>query len=105
MRHHSKIDAKGRRQTIFERCFEGLWQIELLAEVGGNLVREWRGAGLPLSAEMGSAAAFACPCGCPKIHGDRTSGAYSTQKTFTSVKISVNSGNLRPGFSTFYRVF
>ena len=48
-----------------------------LAEVGGNLVREWRGSGLPLSAGMGCAVAFTCPCGCLKIHGDRTSVAYS----------------------------
>ena len=57
---------------IFGPCFQGLWQIELLAEISGNLVPEWRGAGLPLSAEMGCAAAFACLCGHPKIHGDRT---------------------------------
>ena len=40
-------------------------------EVGGNLVREWRGGGLPLSAGMGCAVAFTCPCGRPKIYGDR----------------------------------
>ena len=51
----------------FRTCFEGLRQIELLAEVGDNLVREWRGAGLPLSAEMGCAAAFASPCYPPKF--------------------------------------
>ena len=39
---------------------------------------EWRGGGLPLSAGMGCADAFTCPCGRPKIHGDRTSVAYST---------------------------
>ena len=48
-----------------------------MAEVGGNLVLEWRGGGLPLSAGMGCADAFTCPCGRPKIHGDRTSVAYS----------------------------
>ena len=63
---------------IFGRCFEGLWQLGLLAEVSGNPVREWRGAGLPLGAGMDCAAAFTCPCGRPKIHGDRTSVAYST---------------------------
>ena len=77
MLHRPKIDAKGRRQTIFGRCFEGLWQLGLLAEVGGNLVLEWRGGGLPLSAGMGCADAFTCPCGRPKIDGDRTSVAYS----------------------------
>ena len=79
MLHRPKIDAKGRRETIFGRCFEGLWQLGLLAEVGGNLVLEWRGGGLPLSAGMGRTVAFTCPCGRPKIHGDRTSVAYSTQ--------------------------
>ena len=49
-----------------------------MAEVGGNLVLEWRGRGLPLSAGMGCADAFTCPCGRPKIHGDRTSVAYSS---------------------------
>ena len=39
---------------------------------------EWRGGGLPLSEGMGCADAFTCPCGRPKIHGDRTSVAYST---------------------------
>ena len=68
------------RWMIFGRCFEGLWQLGLLVEVGGNLVREWRGGGLPLSAGMGCAVtvAFTFPCGRPKIHGDRTSVAYST---------------------------
>ena len=36
------------------------------------------GGGLPLSAGMGCADAFTCPCGRPKIHGDRTSVAYSS---------------------------
>ena len=34
--------------------------------------------GLPLSAGMGCAVAFTCPCACPRIHGDRTSVAYSS---------------------------
>ena len=64
---------------LFWTLLEGLWQLGLLAEASGNLVREWRGAGLPLSAGMGCAVAFTCPCGRPKIHGDRTSVAYSTK--------------------------
>ena len=67
-----------RKLTIFGRYFEGLWQLGLLAEASGNLVREWRGAGLPLSAGMGCAVAFTCPCGHPKIHGNRTSVDYSS---------------------------
>ena len=55
-----------------------MWQLGLLAEVGGNLVREWRGGGLPLSAGMGCAVAFTSPYGRPKIDGDRTSVAYSS---------------------------
>ena len=55
-----------------------MWQLELLAEASGNLVREWRGTGLPLGAGMGCAVAFTCLCNRPKIHGDRTSVAYST---------------------------
>ena len=43
---------------------------------------EWRGRGLPLSAGAGCADAFICPCGRPKIHGDRTSVAYSTFMQF-----------------------
>ena len=62
----------------FWTLFEGLWQLGLLAEVGGNLVQEWQRAGLPLGAGMGCAVAFTCPCGHPKIHGDRTSVAYSS---------------------------
>ena len=54
-----------------------MWQLGLLAEASENLVREWRGAGLPLGAGMGSAVAFTCPCDRPKIHADRTSVAYS----------------------------
>ena len=69
---------------IFRRCFEGLWQLGLLAKVGGNLVLEWHGGGLPLSAGMGCADAFTCPCGCLKIHGDRTSVAYSTNYHLTA---------------------
>ena len=64
---------------IFGCCYEGLWQQGLLAEVGGNLVLEWLGGGggLPLSTGMGCAAPPPCPCGRPKIHGDRTRVAYS----------------------------
>ena len=42
---------------IFGSCFEGLWQLGLLAEASDNLVREWWGPGLPLGAGMGSAVA------------------------------------------------
>ena len=57
-----------------------MWQLELLAEASGNLVREWRGTGLALGAGMGCAVAFTCPCNRPKIHGDRTSVAYSNSR-------------------------
>ena len=70
---------KAEDKTIFGHCFEGLWQLGLLAKVGGNLVLEWRGGGLPLSAGMGCIVAFTCPCSRPKIHGDRTSVAYSSR--------------------------
>ena len=48
-----------------------------MAKVGGNLVREWQGRGLPLSAGMGCVVAFTCPCSRPKIYGGRTPVAYS----------------------------
>ena len=66
------LKAEDRR--FFGCCFEGLWQVGLLAKVGGNLVREWWGAGLLLSAGMGCAGAFTCPCTRPRIHA---SVAYS----------------------------
>ena len=54
------IGAKGRRQTIFGRCFTDLCQQVLFVQVGDNLVREWRGPWLPISAGMGWSAAFIC---------------------------------------------
>ena len=56
-------------------------------------MREWRGAGLPLSAGMGCAVAFTFPCGRPKIHGDRTSVAYSSF-CFATTKLSTETENL-----------
>ena len=53
-------------------------------------MREWREGGLPLNAGMGCAVAFTCPCGRPKIHGDRTSVAYSTHAVVTKRKHSAS---------------
>ena len=74
MWHHLKSMLKAEDRRFLDATFK----VELLTEVGDNLVQEWQGDRLTLSAEMGFAVAFTCLYGRPNIHSDRTSVAYST---------------------------